>query len=157
MDLDVAQAIANELNVPLADVLGITAPSGATGFAQDVTPYVADGPGRTLPPLGANEYRFLVETNACENAGVKRGDVVVVNDSAAAVAAVQPLDVVIVLYHHPQTPDNAVHLLRQFVPPGLLITNAGADNARSIDVAREDAHIVSVITSVHRRVRNGAT
>lgn len=154
LDLDTAQKIADTLNVPLADVLGIGTPSAAParGFSEDVTPFAGD----TLDsvPLAPNEYRYTVNTSVVENAGIRAGDTVTVNDSAAAVAAVEPLDVVVVLYHHPADTEKATHLLRQFVPPSLLITNA-RDNARSIDTAREDAHIVGVVTSIKKRRPNG--
>jgi len=157
LDLDVAQKIADTLNTTLADVLGIGPGSqGPRGFSEDVHPYVAIGPDDHFTRgLGPNEYLLTVDTNVCENAGIKRGDVVVVNDSAAAVAGVAPLDVVIVMYHHPETPNTATQLLRQFVPPNLLITNSDSDNARSINLAKEDAHIVSVFTGMRRRAKNG--
>lgn len=151
LDLPTAQKIADALQAPLAAVLGIVQPSSGGGFAEDVAPYTALP---SDPSLGPNEYRYTVGTDACENAGVRRGDVVVVDDSAKAVAAIEPLDVVVVSYTHPDIPDTSVLMLRQFVPPGLLITNARA-NARSIDIAREPARILAVIRSVRRPSRNG--
>lgn len=154
LDLEIAQQIADTLNATLADVLGIsTGGKPLSGFAEDVTPYDAAGP--QYPALPPNQFRYLVATAACENAGVKPGDIVVIDDSAAAVGTVQSLDIVVVAYHHPQTPNKAAHLLRQFVPPSLLITNSGHDNARSIDVAREDASIMGVVVSIHKKTRNG--
>ena len=58
------------------------------------------------------------------------------------------------LASYEQEPENSVQLLRQFVPPGLLITNA-RENARSIDVMREPARVLAVITGVKKPSRNG--
>ena len=46
-----------------------------------------------------------------------------------------------------------VTLLRQFVPPRLLITNSSVANQPSIDMDKEDAHIVGVVISIHRDLR----
>ena len=156
MDLDVAQKIAETLNVSLSDVLGIGgAHAAAQGFHEDVQDYVSGSGYSFAGSLGPNESLMTVDTDLCENAGVKRGYVVTVNDSAAAVAAIAPLDIVIAIYHHPETPEKATKLLRQFVPPSLLITNSGSSNARSINIAKEDAQIISIVTGINWRRHNG--
>lgn len=151
LDLPTAQKIADAFNVTLAAVLGIETAGGSGGFSEDVTPYVTQP---NDPQLGANEDRYQVQTNVCEHAGARRGDVLVVDTSPYAAAHVEPLDIVVACYQHPELPDTRILLLRQFVPPGLLITNA-RDNTRSIDIAREPVRILAVMKSVRRPVRIG--
>ena len=78
------------------------------------------------------------------------GDLLLVNDSAAACKAVKPLQIVSVLYH-PTSNGEALHLLRQFLPPRLLVTNSTVDNQRPIDMVHERATIVGVVERIQRR------
>lgn len=157
LDVTIAEKIAAALGVSVAEVLAIESnggpPLAPTGFADDLTPYHA-GPGDALVRLaGQNQCLYTVATDAVAGAGVARGDVVVIDEGAEAVKRLRPLDVVRVLYHPPGEPERALELLRQFVPPSKLISNAapGAADAAVLDTGRDDAHIVGVVVSQHRR------
>lgn len=68
-----------------------------------------------------------------------------------AVARLKPLQAVRAQYHlDPEKPAKAITLLRQFVPPSLLNTNSGVDNAKPLDTTTDDVQVVGVIVSVHR-------
>jgi transcriptional regulator with XRE-family HTH domain len=155
LDIDVTKKIAKALDVSVAEVLGIETNGGPrlapAGLAEDIEPYMAE-PGDPLAPLATdNRALYTVKTNAVQLAGIGRGDVVVMNESADACRRVKPLDVVRVLYHPPESPARAIELLRQYVPPRKLITNSATHDAPSLDTQIDDAHIVAVVESVHRR------
>ncbi len=99
-----------------------------------------------------NEHRFLyvATSESLDLAGVTVGDILVINDAAEACKNVRPLQIVSVLYHASSN-GKALHLLRQFVPPRLLITNSSKRNDPSIDMETEQATIVGVVESIHRR------
>lgn len=156
LDLDMARRIAEALDVTIAEVLALETNGAArlapTGFADDLVPYVAE-PGDPLSRLaGPNQCQYTVATDAVSGAGIARGDIVVMDESAEACARIKPLQVVRVLYHPPDAPDTALELLRQFVPPAKLITNAAGSDAPTLDTERDDAHIVGVVVSKHRKM-----
>ena len=75
------------------------------------------------------------------------GDVLMIDISAAAVAAPEPLAIVIVQHYDPRSLTRSRTLLRQFVPPFLLTTNCRGRNFVPLDMSREDAHIKGVVVS----------
>jgi SOS-response transcriptional repressor LexA len=114
-------------------------------------------PGPSDPFSGlqnANQYLFTVACDSLNRIGVNRGDVVLVDGSSDACKKIKPLAIVRAQY----PPDanhfgKAVSLLRQFVPPSLLITNSSAKNEMPIDTETEDAQIMGVVVSVHRALQ----
>lgn len=149
-----AETIAVELGGTTAEVLGVEGANGVgpAGFAEDMVPYdlKADDAFRGL--VGTNRYLWMPLTNVLDNVGIAAGSVVVVNDSQKARDALRPLQAVQVAYHSKLEPGKAIKLLRQFVPPGLLITNCSTGNLPSLDMNEDDAQIIAVIESVHVRV-----
>lgn len=121
----------------------------AVHFAEDMVPY-APGEGDPFAGLiGPNRYLWRADTNVCDNIGIRRGYVMVVDDSQKALEQIRPLQAVQVAYHPPDDPKRAIRLLRQFVPPHLLITNCSTGNQPSLDSEIDDAQIVGIVTSVH--------
>jgi len=148
-----ADAIAKVFDVGVDEVLGREPNSKqVSGFADEITPYVA---GVDDPFVGLQtDHRVLykVKGNSLDELGVFDGDVVVVDISSAIVAKKEPLRIVWVQYHpDPEADmDVAVSLLRQFVPPSLLVTNSKTENADSINLRTQDAVVMGVVVSVHR-------
>ena len=156
LDIEIANKIAKALGATIAEVLDIDSgmPAVPGGFSEpEVAPYTAT---LTADPLKRLEttHRYLVEvrSDGLSNLGIMRGDLALIDNSAEACKTVKPLAIVRAQYHpDPEKPSLAVPLLRQFVPPSLLITNSATNNARPIDVRTEDAQILGVLVSSHRR------
>lgn len=149
------QKLAEAFNVDPATVLGLDAKAGPISaggfFSDDLEPYDAT-PGDPFAAL-QHDTRYLcrVTCNSLSKIGILKGDVVVVDGSEAAVKSRQPLAAVRVQYHpDPDDFGHAVTLLRQWVPPALLITNSATQNAVPIDMDADDAQILGVVVSVHR-------
>ena len=66
--------------------------------------------------------------------------------SQEAVDAIKPLDCVLVQHYNAMA---AVTLLRQFVPPSLLITNSTDTNERPLALDRDDIAIKGVIVGTY--------
>lgn len=152
----VAERIATALGVSVLEILGYDADSdprkNGAGFAEDLIPYVV-GQNDPLAGLASpNRYLFQVETDAVNKAKVYRGDIIVIDDSRERVLRVQPLEIVRVRFHPAEDFLKPISLLRQYVPPRLLITNSDKGNLPSIDMDEEDAHIVGVVVGTHRRL-----
>lgn len=154
VDLEIAGKVAKHYGVSIAEVLALeseaTGQEQPTGMAEDLVPYRANGtdPFASLT-LGPHQYRFTVTSDVLSSVGIHKGDVVIVDDSAEAVRAVKPLQAVQVNWKDPADRKSKL-LLRQFIPPKLLITN-GTGNLPSIDMgASDEAHIVAVIVTAHR-------
>lgn len=152
LDLVLAKKIADYFEVSLAYVLDIdmgdaeSARSGGGFRESDVQPYTPY-PGDPLAKMVTeNRYLLDVKTDALTKHGIRRGDVILVDDSAGICKAPPDLAAVVVQYNQdPGRSEHTIELLRQFVPPSLLVTNAGEKNERPIDMTVEDAHIVGVV------------
>lgn len=159
LSIPLAEEIANVLAVGVQDVLGLNSTSPAepqqSGLAEDATPYVAgDDERMALPRRRENVDPYVIRTNALDKIGIARGDVVEVDCSAAACEDIKPMQAVVVQLLHPD-PNKmvAVTLIRQFVPPALLITNSSVANAPMLDMDRDEVHIRGVIIAVHRTLK----
>jgi transcriptional regulator with XRE-family HTH domain len=148
LSVSTALRIAEVLGVPLADLIG-QKDSERSGFAEDLVPY-QPAPGDRLAGLaGDSVFLYTVATDAIDLAGFPRGMIVQVNESRRHL--VKPLQAVHVLYHPPSAPDQAVRLLRLFVPPRLLITNSSVMNPPPLDTERDNATIMGVVEGGYRR------
>lgn len=155
LDLETARRIAEVCDVTIQEVLAIE-PLGASekphGFAEDASRYVAPAGDPLKGFETGNQHLMRIESPVLDKAGVAEGDIVVVNYGAQACANLKPLAPVVVRYSPTDDPtEEGVTLVRQFVPPSLLITNSSKINYRSIDIDREAVSIVGVIESTHRR------
>lgn len=158
-----AEAIASALSDTAPNVMGFDAehgsydPSAPGGFQEDFAPFEdEESPGWRLPPLVGHEYRYKVTSDVLARIGILPGDVVYVDQDAKLCANPKPLQPVRVHWFEPDGDGTPHWLLRQFVPPHLLITNAeGGRNAPAIDMQAEDAKIVGVITGIYRRTHFG--
>lgn len=158
LKLDVANRIADALGVSLSEVLAIEdggrttiLPRAGSGMAEDLAPYDGGPNDPFMRLVEDNTYPLLVQTDALDLAGIRRGDVVIVDGSAAICERPPPLAAVRVQYHpDPNNPERAVTLLRQYVPPRLVITNSSVRNERSLDIDIDDAQILGVVRSSHR-------
>jgi len=157
LSLALAEKFAMALKTDVEDVIGskagIAAPSIPQGFEDDVVPYThaADDISVISPRQRQNIDEWTVRSKALSNLDLVPGMTVYVDISAAAVDNVPPLAMVIAQAYLPGTME-AKTLLRQFVPPSLLITNSAEENAPTIDMNVQDAHIKGVIVEVRKRV-----
>lgn len=154
LDLETADKVAVALGVTLAELVGLESMKNGTtsapGFADKATPYQPQPDDGLGGLVGDNRYLFTIESDALENMGIKRGDVVLVSDAAVDVEAVRPLQAVLVNWRSRSSPVRSVLLPRQFVPPNLAITNARSNEPTlTLD---GDAHIFAVCVSVHRKL-----
>jgi hypothetical protein len=142
LSVDIAKKIADAMSIDVGSVLGIAPETTLLGggFAEDAEPYV---PEPTDPQFPASENVFLyrINTDTVSGLGINPGDVLFVDISAAAVAALKPLAVVIAQHYVDMS---ATTLVRQFVPPQLLITNA-TTNAVPLVIDRDDVAIKGVV------------
>ena len=159
LDLDTARKLAGVFQVPLSELLGpepaakLTASGIPAGLAEELVPYQPAPNDPMSAFLTATCGLYRVDTDSLDKIALKRGDIVVVDYSQDAVTSTPALAAVRVRLHPPIDFMQPVTLLRQFVPPRLLITNSSAVNQPSIDMDKEDAHIVGVVISTHRDLR----
>lgn len=146
------------MDAQLTDVLGLPADKpikNGGGLAEDAVPYVAnDDSVIVLPQRRKPLDPWLVRSNALDRVGILPGDVIEVDPSPETCENLKPLDKVIVQHMHAD-PNVllAVTLLRQFVPPSLLVSNSSGKNDMPLDLERDEVHVRGVIVAVHRSVR----
>lgn len=166
LDLETAKKVADALEVSVAEVLGIEpAPAGrAGGFREDAEVYKAglDDPFARLADASRNQSLYRITSDAVDEVGPRAGDVALVDLSHEAVEKVRPMAIVIAQRYLDPIAGNgheqqivlgrqrAVTLVRQFVPPGLLITNSRRQNEAPVNMATDDVAIKGVVVSWHR-------
>ncbi|MFN3625827.1 MAG: multiprotein-bridging factor 1 family protein [Hyphomicrobium sp.] len=155
--ISTAEVMARELNSTIPEILGVPATNGIgpAGFSDDMVPYATASGDRLAALTGPNRSLWIIDNDVLDNIGMRRGAIAVVDDSQKARDELKPLQAVQVAYHSKSSPGKAVRLLRQFVPPGLIITNSSHGNLPSLDLNKDDAQIVGVIDSVHLQMRLG--
>lgn len=119
-------------------------------LAEEAEPYRPAPEERVLLPRGDNVMPWMVKSTSLDNLGIEIGSVVIVDISAAAVGALKPLQCVVV-QKYAGDKLAAVTMLRQFVPPSLLITNSRGPQQPILDLQRDDVAIKGVIVGSYRR------
>ncbi|MBS0233454.1 MAG: hypothetical protein JSR99_08200 [Proteobacteria bacterium] len=142
VDLALAVDLAINNGTNLAAALG-DLPSQLRPYDANSGDKLIDGFMASTP---AKHLRFIVETDSCNQAGVNRGDIVELDDSAEGMASIEAGSVVAV-----RTFSSDVIFVRQFVPPGLLTTNSSRENPPPIQMVQSGVWIAGVIWPVASR------
>lgn len=131
---DVKLKIAEELKMPLS-ALGLSNLSGGAlvvtdlGFSDDAEAYIPP-PGSILAHTEAIGY-YRILSNVLENhpLRISHGDVLAFDMSQRAVEGVQTEKIVIVQCYDPDPQVRKAHtIVREYIRPGLLITNRAKNN-----------------------------
>lgn len=155
----IAEKIATALGSTPGQVFGYSDKSDIAvreqpaAFAEDFLPYEPAPDDPLALFRSPSRYLFELNSNALEKAGYLVGDVVVVDESPAACLNPPALAAVRVRWHPAEDFMQPKTLLLQFVPPRLLITNRRGGANHVLDMDEDDAHVVGVIVSSHRRAR----
>lgn len=157
LSMPIAERIAKAMDSTAAEVLGVngraeTWPGGPAGLQEDVTPYEAADSVPLQPRRGQNIDPWVVRTAVLDRAGIPEGTIVFVDVSAAAVEALKPLQCVVAQVYDPSDLTKATTILRQFVPPSLLITNTSGQNERPLDIDKGEAYVKGVIVGKYQGV-----
>ena len=166
-----AERLALALKTSPAEVMGIPGAGNSAAsritlphqMEEDAEPYDAQHDDLLLAFVKKrkNVSPYIVKSDALDQAGIHKGDIVFLDISSETVSNVQPLDPVLAqLYAHTETAQGASlamnktrTLLRQFVPPSLLITNTSGDNAPILNIDTEAVAIKGVIIGKHQTFR----
>lgn len=149
MSVAMAEHFAKALDTTPAHLLGIehgVRASATSGLMEDASPYAL--PDDTAAPIMVRRSArdtvssLEVKTAVLDGLGYQPGDVIFVDIGQAAVDALQPLQCVVAQVYDDMT---AVTVLRQFVPPSLLITNSGEHNLMPLNLESDDVAIKGVI------------
>lgn len=151
---DEVEKIAQALGIPVSRLFGVEPDEvgpAPTAFYDELVAYEP----QTGDPFAGletdNRYLLKVSCDSLSRIGIMRGDIVVVDGSAAAVNNRKPQSAVRAQHHpDPNNPSRAVTILRQFYPPNLLVTNSIAENAAPLFLDHDDVQVLGVIVSVHR-------
>jgi len=151
LDLDTAVKIADALGITLPELIGLGPAAGFREDAEAYTPSAAD-PLARLADISRNQSLYVVKTRVLDDVGLMPGDVLLIDMNEAAVRAVEPLSIVVARLYSDQELLDGTTMLRQFVPPSLLVTNSREHNEPPLNMARADAHIKGVVISRHHRI-----
>lgn len=115
-------------------------------FAEDADPYRPPDGSLIAAAIATREnvVPWVVKTRVLSELGIMPGDVLLVDISASAVAALKPLDVVVAQVYDPVILTRATTVIRQFVPPGQLITNSDTVRMPALHIGRDNCAIKGV-------------
>jgi transcriptional regulator with XRE-family HTH domain len=153
----VAEKIGQALNRTTVEILGFEPEDGglavvalAAGLDDEARMY-EHNPGDPLGGLQtATRQLWTCETDALDNLRIFRSDVLIVETDGDVLRKIAPLDAVLVRWPQPDAGLKPVLLLRQFIPPRLLISNSSRANVVPLDL--DDTVIIGVIKGAHRRM-----
>lgn len=152
LSVPVAERFASALNVHVSEIFGMVAanPSKTVRltsgcFAEDAEPFKPEGGERLrlMPRKGENIDPWRIKTNALNRLGIVPGQIRFVDLSVEAVDNIKPLQCVVAQIYSPS--GEAKTVMRQFVPPSLLITNSDTVSEMPLDIDKGEAYIKGVI------------
>lgn len=131
------QHFAKALNVRPIDLI---AAATIADFVDETEPYVPETADLVAPLASRKLYYFRVMTDSVSLAGAKRGGIVLFDGSKGALDGLQTGDIVhLRVYPRARTtnakadPKKGISLIRQFVAPGLYVTNRKGANTAFAD------------------------
>ena len=154
LTVPVAERFAKALNKRLEEILGVRNQPNASshrylagGFQEDAEPYVEGRHNRlrVQPRKGENIDPWVIKSEAVARTGIRTGQVRFVDISIEAVENIKPLQCVIAQIYGGGPEGRTITVVRQFVPPSLLITNSDTVNEMPLDIDKGDAYIKGVI------------
>lgn len=155
LDLDVALRIAREFEVTLGEVIGLGETAGLKEDAKRYTPGALDPLSRLADPA-RNQCLFIVQTRALDELGLSPSDVLLVDTSGDAIARPPPLAVVVCqLFDDAGQAIDGTIMLRQFVPPALLVTNSRTVNTSPVNLGAGQVRVIGVVISRHHSISAG--
>jgi len=133
------EQIAEILHVAAADLIANVV---LAEIVDEVEPVEADAVTRSIGAMGLRVYR--VTARSVIKTGIQPGDIITVNEADAATKAPNIGDVVLVEMRNPKAKAKA-RVLRQYVPPDMLVTNRGGAN---LAITLDDPSVEPVIVGV---------
>ena len=154
LTVDWMQRIANGLDCEVRDLIE-ERDMVVAGLSDEGSPYIAE-PGDPLAALAKADTMapYRISGGHLDNLGIMDGDVVIIDISAEATKKLEPLGIYIAQVYSSNSLD-AVTVVRQFVPPALLITNSQSANLPSLELSTDDVAIKGRIISHHRALLIG--
>ena len=145
-----AQALARVLQTDVATLMCRNPPKTLAALEEDAEPF---DPRHDDLLLGfvkrrENVLPYKIKSNALDRINIFTGDVVFLDISAAAVENIKALDPVVARIYGEQSM-TAVTVVRQFIPPSLLITNTSGKNMPMLDLEEDPVAIKGVIIGKH--------
>lgn len=140
------EALATALGVAVSDLLG----EPPHGLDEDAAPYAPEGEQPlSVRMLAPHQSFWRATSNVLDRAGIRGGDVVVVTVARERVEAPRIGDMVLAQQDDPESGE-AITILRQFVPPSLLVPNTYGAAPPMLDTAKDGVRIVAVVDYIFR-------
>lgn len=155
LSFDLAERFAQAMDTTAPQVMGLDLSEQVVrlrGMEEDAVPYVPDGPPLPFQKRhGASVDEWEIRSSAVDRTGIKPGTIAFVDISAKAVENIAPLKCVIAQIYDDKDLTKAKTIVRQFVPPSLLITNSSEANGVPLDLEKGEAYIKGVIIGHYQR------
>jgi len=119
-----------------------------SGMAEEAVRYIpGEGSRLARAPLGDHEFYYKMAGKNLDDLGVHDGDVLTVSMAKDLLENLKIGDIVIAQVYSGTT---ATTIVRQFVPPHLLISNSRCDNLQPINMVSTDCLIRGLVVSISR-------
>lgn len=155
MSVEMAEKLANALNESTAHLLGIeqgpvVSPAGQ--LSEEAEPYSWPDTDQAAPiaikrAARENIVTFLIKSGTLDNIDFRPGDIVFVDIGQAAVDSLKPSQCVVAQHYSGLS---ARTIVRQFIPPSMLITNSRTENGIGLNLETDDVAIKGVIIGQYK-------
>jgi putative transcriptional regulator len=146
-----AHALATIFNARIDDLYEAgTEP--APGFAEEAKPFAPHAESfASRIPLEENQSWYRISKSYLDQLGYMDGDEVIIDISREAMSNLHIGDVVVANRYPAKGGKGAETIVRQFIPPSLLITNALRNNLPILNLNSDDVSILGVVVYPRRR------
>jgi transcriptional regulator with XRE-family HTH domain len=161
MTLDQAITLAGIFNVPPAVFVKEMHSIGhERGFSEEAEPYMPHADSfESRIPLGEAQSWYRIHDNRLDELGIMPGDTVVIDIGKSAMTGIAIGDVVIANLYSADG-KSAETIVRQWVPPRLLITNSRSRNLMPVNLDHDNASLLGVVVwprRAHKQAMSGGS
>jgi transcriptional regulator with XRE-family HTH domain len=134
----------------------LAATESVRGFAEEAEPFVPDaGSFESRIPLKEAQSWYRIRDSRLDEIGIMPGDIVVIDIGKSAMAEVTIGDVVIANLYSADG-RSAETIVRQWIPPRLLITNSRSSNLMPLNLEQNNVSLLGVVVWPRRAQKQAA-
>lgn len=156
LSIALAERLATALEAEFSEVIGLNGSSAGahSAGANDVEIYTPQ-PGDLIADAVKKRPDLLVfriKSRALDQINMHPGDVLFVDTSPSMIDKLEALQIVVANLFLGKDGKQISTLLRQYVPPSLLITNSTNQNSNALNTGTDDVAIKGIVVAAHKHL-----
>jgi transcriptional regulator with XRE-family HTH domain len=124
----------------------------APGLAEEAAPFVPNASSfESRIPLEENQSWYRISKSYLDQLGFMDGDQIIIDVSRGAMENLHIGDIVVANQYRTKGQKSAETIVRQFIPPSILITNSLHKNQPILNTRADDVVILGIVVHPRRR------